>query len=81
MNRSIIKSEDNCKAKNSEGFKFALTTIVAFSTIVYTMYNYIQDNPLEIFTSVLVFSLLIPLSLIVLSLISSIITKGVMLQK
>jgi hypothetical protein len=49
INPETAESSSGLKADNSEGFKFAVATIVAFSTIGYNIYIYMVNNPVNSF--------------------------------
>lgn len=42
---TVPKSES--KTDEVEGFRFALTTIISLSTLGYTIYNYMVNNPIN----------------------------------
>jgi len=48
-NRVTSESISDLKADKGDGFKFAVATIVAFSTIGYNIYNYMINNPVNDF--------------------------------
>ena len=47
MNRITAKLRESLKVNKSDGFKFAVTLIVAFSTIAYNISNYLKNNPIS----------------------------------
>lgn len=42
----VAKSGSNLETDTSDGFKFAVAIIVSFSTIVYNIYEYVNNNPI-----------------------------------
>lgn len=47
------------KDEKSDGFKFAVTLIVALGTILYNLYNYFENNPIQADNSFLVNSIIV----------------------
>lgn len=79
MDRVTAKLRSFSKAEENDGFKFAVTLIVAFSTVSYKIYYYVENNPVSDFWYNLL-NIFIPISLIVLCLIVYIIIKGIALE-
>lgn len=50
--------DEKTKSNESDSFKFAVTLLAAFGTIIYTTYTYLQNNPLDIYWYVFVCGLL-----------------------
>ena len=50
--------DEKTKSNKSDSFKFAVTLLAAFGTIIYTTYTYLQNNPLDRYWYVFVCGLL-----------------------
>ena len=68
--------ETNLSPENGDGFKFAVTIIVAFSTIAYKIYDFIKNNPVNEFWYNLL-GVIIPVSLTIIGLLAYLIIKGI----
>lgn len=79
MDRVTAKLRSFSKTEENDGFKFAVTLIVAFSTVSYKIYYYVENNPVSDFWYNLL-NIFIPIFLIVLCLIVYIIIKGIALE-
>jgi len=78
--RKYLKADRNdFKADKSDGFKFAVALIVAFSTIGDRIYYYVNNNPVNDNLWVIL-NILIPISLTILGLIVYITIKGISLE-
>ncbi len=80
MDNEIAEPGRELEVDRSDGFKFAVTLIVAFLTFSSGIYNYVENNPVNDLLYKL-FKILFPLfSFTVLGLVIYIIVKGVSLE-
>jgi hypothetical protein len=68
------------ETSNIQGFKFAVTVIIAVSTIVYAIYNYIENNPITPNLFTLLFIFLSLFCIIVLGLIVYLFLQAITLE-
>lgn len=76
---SEIEKSSELDIEKSDGFKFAVTLILAFSSAGYKIYDYVENNPVSDNLYVL-FRILIPISFTIIGLILYIIIKGISLE-
>ncbi|AKB46464.1 hypothetical protein MSKOL_0687 [Methanosarcina sp. Kolksee] len=60
VDNGTANSGSDLKANKGDGFKFAVTIIVAFSTAGYNIYEYMQNNPMSEFWTYLLWIFLCP---------------------
>lgn len=80
VDNGTANSGSDLKANKGDGFKFAVTIIVAFSTAGYNIYEYMQNNPMSEFWTYLLWIFFMPLSFVSVGLIIYMIIKGVSLE-
>ncbi|MHB8102567.1 MAG: hypothetical protein ACYDEF_10435 [Methanosarcina sp.] len=79
MDETPAKPGSDSKDVKGDGFKFAVTLIIAFSSVGYKIYDYVENNPISDNLYVLL-RILIPIAFTTLGLIIYIIIKGISLE-
>ena len=67
---------EESEIEENDGFKFAVTLIIAFSTVLFKIHEYAVNNPLNNVLYIILFTY-VPISFIVLGLILYLIIKGI----